>query len=266
MAVLRSKRNISRYEFEHTFHELYELSRNNTTKIATRRKKWLTQNIDYIMNRAANFIMSANTNYFEEGLRDPNRLKLMEQAKECLISLEKPLIVLWNVEKYPFDKMAIWVSLINKEIALLSGFNRNYMKAITKNISVLDWNKIRSTKFLSNMCELHRYTHGKVVHTKRIYDDNDAVLLIEFVNEALYQLIKANEKIPENKSEYLKRKECISEAISCLRKMNRPMIFYFNLMQYSENTMRTWSKLLSEELKMLYALQKSDSKRFGNLK
>ena len=76
----------------------------------------------------------------------------------------------------------------------------------------------------------------------------------------------ANRKIPTTQKEYIKRKEYLSKSISCLNKMNRGLLFYFNLMKYSERVMNEWSEMLTQELKMLHALQKSDKSRFEGLK
>ena len=44
------------------------------------------------------------------------------------------------------------------------------------------------------------------------------------------------------------------------------MLSLFTMLEYSENVMREWSRMLAEEIKLLTALQKSDKKRFNNLK
>lgn len=98
------------------------------------------------------------------------------------------------------------------------------------------------------------------------YDSTQGKLLINTVNDAFYYLMRANEKIPTTKKEYMKRKERISNVISSLHQMNRSLLPYFNLMQYSERIMNEWSSMLTQELKMLYALQKSDKSRFDGLK
>lgn len=91
-------------------------------------------------------------------------------------------------------------------------------------------------------------------------------MLISLVNDAFYELILANKKIPETRIEYEARRQHISNSITYLKEMNRPMLFYFNLMQYSERIMKEWSELLVSELKMLSSLQKSDKERFKTLK
>ena len=64
MSVIRSKRHISKFEYENTFTKLYQFSAEQTSKISKRRKKWLCTDIDEIMNNAYNLIMEMN-----EGLK-----------------------------------------------------------------------------------------------------------------------------------------------------------------------------------------------------
>ncbi len=265
MAVLRSKRHISRYEFEHTFSDLYAFSRERTSRVSKRRKKWLCYNIDSSMNSIFNMIMEVNEGRFLDNTTPSvEKSNLIGRSFDCLIELEKPLMVLWNIEKYETKKMAHWVELLNKELFLLNLISNK--EEPPKKIMILDWKRIHETKFLSKMSELHRYVHGKVVNAKNRYDDTDSSLLISLVDDAFYNLMVANRKIPETKEEYEKRKEHISKAISSLKKMNRPMTFYFNTMGYSERIMREWSDLLTSELKLLYTLQRSDKARFKDLK
>lgn len=207
--------------------------------------------------------MEVSEGRFAIGQAKPMKANLIRQSIDCLIELEKPLLIMWNVEQYQTKKMVQWVTLINNEIALLDSLCDK--EEYEKQIMILDWNKIHDTTFLKNMSELHRYVHGKVVSAKNRYDDTDSSLLISLIDEAFYSLMKANKKIPETKEDFEKRTAYISKSISCLRKMNRPMTFYFNTMGYSERIMREWSDMLVAELKLLYSLQKSDKARFKNL-
>lgn len=263
MSVLKNKRRISSQEFEHTFSELYLYSMNQTNAVAKRRKKWICRNIDNAMNVIANTISEINFGYFPKETKRQSIEELAWQSIDCLANLEKPIMVFWNVEKYEVRKMANWVSQINFEMELLNGICSK--KKEIRKVMILDWNKINSVVFLKNMSDLHRYIHGKVVNAKNKYDDTEASMLIDLADEAFYSLMMANSKIPTTKAQYEKRKERISTAISCLRKMNRPTLFYFNLMGYSENVMREWAGMLSKELKLLYALQKSDKERYKSL-
>ena len=264
MSVLRSKRNIAQSEFENTFSDLYRFSASQTIKVAKRRYKWLCANIDTQMNLIYRNIMCMRDAYFSD--KNIRQQHLEDKASECIAllnDLEQPLMMLWNVQKYETKTMVRWLEQIRREIALLNTVKEDKTNC---DVSILDWQAINNAAFLKNMSELHRYTHGKVTCGRNVYDNTDGALLISLVNDAFYELILANKKCPETKTEYDKRKQHISNAITYLHNMNRPMLFYFNLMQYSERIMVEWSELLTSELKMLKALQRSDKERFKNLK
>lgn len=263
MAVLKRKRGVSKYEFEHTFSELYAYSRDRTIRVAKRKQKWLCHNIDSPMNDMFNTIMELNDGRFFSDKPNEEKLSLIRELLNQLYALEKPLMILWNIEQYETKKMVNWTEYVNKEINLLNMMSKSENKP--RYITILDWHKIHETTFLSKMSELHRYVHSKVIHAKNCYDNTNAALLIKLADDAFYSLIVANYKIPTTQTEYKKRRENISKAISSLIKMNRPIIFYFNVMGYSEHIMREWSDLVTSELKMLYALQKSDRTRFSDL-
>lgn len=263
MAVLKRMRSISKYGFEHTFSNLYAYSRDRTIRVAKRKQKWLCYNIDTLMNDMFNKIMELNEGRFFGENPNEEKLILIRELLSQLYTLEKPLMILWNIEQYETKKMVTWTKYVNEEINLLNMMSKSTNKQ--KYITILDWQKIHETQFLSKMSELHRYVHSKVIHAKNCYDNTESALLIKLADDAFYSLIVANYKVPTTQTEYKKRKENISKAISSLCKMNRPMIFYFNVMGYSEHIMREWSDLVTSELKLLYALQKSDRTRFSDL-
>lgn len=264
MSVLRSKRRISRSEFEHSFSELYEFSMTQTSKIAKRRKKWICAPIDNQMNILYRELMQISDCYFRDKTEKAEYVSgIVKKCIKRLNSLEKPLMILWDIQRYDTGVMARWVSKIRWEVLLLNQMHES--EDIEIDVSILDWHAINSANFLKNMSELHRYTHGKISNAYSAYDGTQGSLLISLVNDAFYELILANKKIPETRQEYELRRQHISNAMTYLKGMNRPMLFYFNLMRYSERVMQEWSELLVNELKMLSSLQKSDRERFSSL-
>lgn len=216
------------------------------------------------MNEIYRDLMQISDTYFR------NKTERFEFAAEMakytipkFNAIEKPLMMLWNVQQYEIGSMARWVSKIKREVDLLNRMHDD--EDVECEVSVLDWRVINNANFMHNMSVLHRYTHGKVANAYKTYDGTQGALLISIVNDAFYELILANKSIPTTKSEYEERRQHISNAITYLKEMNRPMLFYFNLMQYSERVMNEWAKLLTDELRMLTALQKSDRDRFKNL-
>lgn len=267
MSVLKNNRNIAYTEFERVFFELYNRSANNTSKVAKRRKKWISDNIDYIMNQTSYLIMSINTMYYDKKSKNEEISKLANRAYSTLKKLQKPLLVFWNVEMYEFNKMASWANLIHKTLIEINKRSLNKIEeSKVDNFMILDWNFINKTEFCRNICELHRYCHGKIANADCRYDSSYGCQLIELVDSAFYHVMEANRKEPKTKDEYDKRKEHISIAISELKDMERPMLFYINLMQYSERIIKEWSKMLNKEIKLLCGVQKSDKERFSKLK
>ena len=268
MAVHKSKRNISRFEFERTFAKFYDYSYTRTSTIAKRRKKWLGFKIENIMNTAYDYIMQTSIRISRRGYPMMTKVELLKTALTKLADLQKALWVLWNVELYPTKRMVRWVMFANDALKMLVyeilkddvSFASN-----VEDIMILDWEKMKKVAFLDNMSKLHQFTHGKAIHAQNKYDGSTTSLLIELVDEAFYQVICANTKIPKTQQEYKRRQERLNKAIICLREMNRPLLSYFNTQHYSENVMREWADMLQQEIKMLIALQKSDKARFKAL-
>ena len=201
--------------------------------------------------------------YYDCGFlpRDEYRAKTAARCIENLCSLQKPLLIMWNVSGMETKKMVTWISLINKEVGLMKRFS----DCDSDDFFILDWKLISELNFLGNMSALHRFTHGKVANSKKKFNDTEGLLLISLVDSAFYNVMSANRKKPPTRAENLKRKESISKAISDLKALNRPMLFFFNLMEYSESVMSEWSGMLRKEIKLLQGLLKSDEQRFGNL-
>lgn len=262
MSVLRSKRQVSQSEFENTFSILYKYSRIQTSKVPVRRQRWLCTDITQTMNTIYEDVMSMSE-YYDCGFlpRNEYRAKTAIRCINNLCSLQKPLLVLWNVSGMKTKKMVTWISLINKEVELMQSFS-DYE---SDGFFILDWKKISELNFLSNMSALHRYTHGKVSNSKKKYNGTDGSLLISLVDSAFYNVMLANRKKPTTRDEYLRRKKSITKAISDLEATNRPLLFFFNTMECSESVMTEWSGMLRAEIKLLKGVLNSDEQRFGNL-
>lgn len=268
MAVHKSKRNISRFEFEHTFTKFYDYSCSRTSTIAKRRRKWLGYKIENIMNTAFDYIMQTSIRISRRGYPLMTKTELLQRALSLLGDLQKALWVLWNVDVYPMKRMIRWSVFANDAIKMLKYEIQKDDAAFASDVEeimILDWEKIRKVAFLDNMSKLHRFTHGKAIHAQNKYDGSTTSILIDLVDEAFYQIICANAKIPKTQQEYKRRQDRLNKAIICLREMNRPLLSYFNTQHYSENVMREWSDMLQQEIKMLIALQKSDKSRFKAL-
>ena len=239
-------------------------------KTPMRKRKWLINPIFVYANDILKRVMDISEEMNRKDIiyndkiskRIENVIAIIDDVKY----LQPLLLALWNVESYKFSSMCNFASQINLFqtliIKTIKGVDYNIE---SEYICVLNFDRIKTVAFLSNLSELHKYTHGKVCHMKNTLCDNSASLIIELIDSAFSHVIIANSKIPQNKSEYEKRKCHISEAIKNLDELNRPLISCFNVMNYSENTMQQWGNLIDTEIKLLKGLQKSDAERFSNL-
>lgn len=263
IAVLRSKRNVAKSEFENTFTKLYHYSAENTGKVAKRRQKWLAVSIDELMNDSYNIIMEISESSYckskDKDFVENNVRKVLRN----LYDLQDPLLILWDIEHYETKKMVTWCNHIQSEFDLLL---RLIDLKFNYKFRILDHKAIENVKFLKNMSELHIFIHGKVIHAPKRYDGTSGQLLIDLVDSAFLNVVKANNLFPSTQKEFAKRRKYLTQAISDLYKLQRQTLFYCNLMQYSEAVIKEWFTLVSTEIKLLQALKKSDKRRFKDLK
>ena len=246
MAVLKSKRTVSKEEYEHSFKAMYKHFVSHLSNVPKRRQKWLCKDLYRILNRTFEDIMEISEGYFAEDNKQEAIDAIVLSCIQRLQSLQKPLLVLWNIEKFEMRRMVYWVKLIHTVLDLLN----NMMEAPIEMeyLYVLDWSAIYRAKFMSNMVELHRFVHGKVVKAPAKDDDSYNYLFITLIDNALYELCEANRRVPKTAEEYRKRRQHISNAISNLNKCQRPMIYFFSVHEYSNEVIKQMSGLLSTEL------------------
>lgn len=271
MSVLKNKRNLSPYEYELSFNELYKYCRIQFAKIPKRRRSTLLNPLQDVIQRIHTNIMELSTGYVPYNTRAQWRYDLINQILYDIGTLQKPLFCYYNVLSVETKHMRQISVLANNLVALLEGmrsksefYNNNEVDEV-KRIMYYKAEDISRVKFLSKMSELHQYVHGKAIYLQKSTLGYEAKLLLELVNNAWYHCLMANQKIPTTKLEYQYRRRHISDAISCLHKLNRPMLSVFCMAEYSNNVMKEWSALLTTEIRLLQALQSSDKKRFGRL-
>ena len=260
MGVIKSKREISRYEYAYRFIKLYNFTEIKLSKMAKRKYRWLGAPIAAKMNGMRDEIMQIFDPYYESGKT------LQEQCLSVikgLLSLQKPLLALWNVEGYTEKRMEKWISLIEMEIDLLAdlgGFEKRkgYM-------FILDYEAINRLDCMKYMSKLHKMIYTKSVSLPAYCRETKGSYLMEIADTALFRLARGNRKIPETKEEYETRKNDFSRAMNCIKSMEQPMFAVFNLMNYSTETMEEIAGLITETEKLLAGLMKSDEERFAGL-
>lgn len=264
MSVLASKRTLSRHEYVNTFLKLYQFTTKRMSKIAKRKYRWLGEPIVRIMNDTYKLIMQTNNDFFEYGIKMISDKERTELLINSLLSLQKPLLALWNIDNYKTRTMVCWIEFINKEIYYISLLG-GYSKKEVESMFILDYETIKNVEFINTMSKLHKMIYSKTISLNESIRRTNGTLLMNLSDEAFYRVCHANLFIPKNKKMYVERQKDISIALECLRQMQQPMASLFLLMNYSENVMKEMAYLLNREMKLLKGVMKSDAIRFSSL-
>jgi hypothetical protein len=272
MSVLKNKRKLAKFEYENTFDIIYHHLGKKMCCVPKRLRMWINTPINTRLNEIYLLIMELRTNFFKSDTKDERQLELINTIIDKIIAMQPYLYAFWNVMDYDTDKIIGWCDEFNNELALLRGVaKRNPLYKEDKfkdGRRIMYYRKIDIQKadFLNGMSKLHDYTIRKIAHAKNIYNDRECAMIAECMDNAWYYCLEANMYIPTTKKQYERREEKLSNAISNLKKAEPPLVSLFNLMGYSESILREWTVMFNTTLTKIYALKKSDRKRFGDLK
>ena len=86
MSVLKSRRTLSKFEFEHTFATFYQFSAERMASVAKRRHRWICWKMEVKLNKIFNELMEINEGYFEG---DSKREKIDEIIKTAIENMLK---------------------------------------------------------------------------------------------------------------------------------------------------------------------------------
>lgn len=260
MSVIKSKREISKYQYAYHFMRLYDYTEEKLSKMAKRKYRWLGSPIAEKMNGMRDEIMQIFDQYYESGK------SLQEQCYSVimgLLSLQKPLIALWNVEGYTVRRMEKWKFLIETEINYLA--DHGGIRKRDGYMFILDYEAINRLDCMRNMSQLHKMIYTKTISLPSYCRETKGSYLMQIADTALYHMARGNRKIPETKEEYEARKKDFSRALNCIRSMEQPIFAVFNLMNYSNETMEEIAGLITETENLLKGLMDSDEERFAAL-
>ena len=239
---------------------LYDYTEEKLSKMAKRKYRWLGSPIAEKMNGMRDEIMQIFDQYYDSGKI------LQEQCYSVimgLLSLQKPLIALWNVEGYTVRRMEKWKFLIETEINHLA--DHGGIRKRDGYMFILDYEAINRLDCMRNMSQLHKMIYTKSISLPSYCRETKGSYLMQIADTALYHMARGNRKIPETKEEYEARKKDFSRALNCIRSMEQPMFAVFNLMNYSNETMEEIAGLITETENLLKGLMDSDEERFAAL-
>ena len=240
--------------------KLYDYTEERLSKMAKRKYRWLGEPIATKMNRIRDEIMQIFDAYY---VTDVSRKDRCTKAIRDLLSLQKPLLALWNVEHYKTDRMIKWASMIDREINLLArtaGF-----RVEGQYMFILDYGAIEKLECMKSASTLHKIIYSKMISIPTTPRNTKGSYLMDMADEMLYRISEGNRNIPKTKEEYEKREKNFSRALNCLKSMESPLMSVFNLMNYSDESMEQIAGLVTETAKLLRGIMDSDEKRFSNL-
>lgn len=240
--------------------KLYEYSEAKLSKMAKRKYRWLAEPIVTKMNVIRDEIMQIFDAFYDDGR---SRKDKSAKAIRELLSLQKPLLALWNVERYKTDRMIKWVSMIDREINLLARYGG--FRTGGRYMYILDYEAINRLECMKSISDLHKMIYSKTISLPSVPRSTKGSFLMGMADEALYRISEGNRIYPKTKEEYEKRKKNFSRALNCLKSMESPLMAVFNLMNYSDETMEEIARLVTETAKLLRGIMESDEKRFSNL-
>lgn len=265
MSVLVPNRTLSRTEYAFKFVQLYDYLTQKLSHVPKRKQRWLCDPIINILNRTEYKVMQISDQYFNYGIKLKDKPSQGEEVINDLLSLQKPLLALWNIEKFEMKKMAYCCFLIDKEIELITKMS-GLPEMNGMSMFILDYDTINKVEYLKNMCKLHKTVYEKAIHLPRSVRESKGTLLMSLADEALFCVCRANLEYPTSAEILQRRTECLSTALNCIKQMQLPFLSIYNVMHYSEDTMKDIADMLSTEFKLLNGVLKSDKQRFADLK
>lgn len=263
MSVLKNYRTIAATEFEQNFMMFYKETHRLLNKVPKRRRLYVSDPIAKTTNSILEDILIISDLLFAtDDTSKERRTVCVKRAINKILSLEKQMMVYSNVMQMEFEKESRWVKLLNNEIDYLNEKLLTEEDICQCYVQVLDWRKINQFKVLREMCDLHRFIHSKVVRAKGELDNLETPLIIKYIDDALYYIIKANTIIVEDNNSYEKRMSYSKAALNSLKRIQRPILLFFNIMRYSDEVQKEWGAKLATEMKLLMGYIKSDRQRY----
>ena len=275
-----SDRTLSCLQYEDSFKQLYYRDlKPKIERIPKRHWETIAKPLLEAMNNSLDFILRIE----EDPIRGTKsaaktRYDMILKAQEAIKRVERPLWVWWGVSGDPADP-ELKAQKAKRRMNLCESFN--YVLGILHDMQVKSskyaaeddhgvvkmvyytYEEIEKAEFLKKLRELLIMTHGKAIRMSRITRDAEGAHLVDLVDTAWYYAVHGNKRRLDIPEERERRKKYFSIAISALRRMERPLFAVFAAGSYSNRELKEWMDLLSESVRMLSAVQQSDTRRAG---
>ena len=264
MSVRKNERNLSGYEYEHTYEKLYSETVFRIKKLPKRRYELIGFPIIEILNHVYNQINSISFDFTYKGIRGVDNSEKIISTIESFMQLQKYMYAFWSIQDTELRISAAWCEMTNYEIILLCGVAKIERKDEWK-MTALDIEAAEKFLILKKAREFHKFLNGKIISSKNDIKNSRGYSLWDMADSMLYHLCEGNKKPPETKAEYKTRRNHFTKALDRLNAIERPTLAYFNLMGYSEAVMREWASYINDLQTMLASLIETDKKRYADL-
>ena len=295
MSVLASQRKQSKYDFVNNYVEFVKEFTPKMRKIPKRRHTLIYKPLQSSIANALDcitrievYLYVPKTNYNIDKF-----ITMIENAINAIYQIHKPMLIYFNIFHIPFEQQCKVADRLSRELQMLYGLldkaikkknnekvvddmanksvhDRKYPKT---NINlqkypykmwILDWSQINSFKTAKLMCAFHRFMHSKLIRATHDLENCETPLIAKLIDVAFVYLTNANYIYPHNKDEYEQREHLLKLTKQNLKSLQIPLLSYYNIMGYSENTMIMIADKLMELINSIDALMRSDKKRFGH--
>ena len=119
MSVLKNKRKTAFSEFERQMLLLCRYTKDRLNTVPARYKKFVNPKIYDPTNKASTAVILANEQSPRTAQGQNRRLAMFKAAVQQLMSLQKPLIAVWNLLDIEEDSAKRWADMVNREFALI---------------------------------------------------------------------------------------------------------------------------------------------------
>lgn len=242
--------------------KLWTFSLERTAKFAKRKRRYLVDSIFKYLNIAYKNVLFASELSAKDESKQELRYNHFKRAISALYNLQKPLWAYWNVAETSYSTQNEWCNIINREISLIGGVMK-YDKGLPY-VLMLDANRQTDFVCIRKISQLHKYTFQKICRFPSRYQFLCDVVS-DFATNALYDALCANSKIPECQKDYQKRKDFWDGAIGNINSMQKPLISLIKLGNISNKELETWAELMTECIKLIKGVMKSDKNLYSNL-
>lgn len=276
MSVRVNDRHLSDIEYENTYSKLNEYISSKLRRLPKRYSYFLSRPFNNVLNNIYRDIIELTNLYMSGKQKGIDRYRLCGNILNSFKEVISLSYTYWNLSgsrqnqvKYINKKQReFWTDFVNKEIALIVGVMKKCnvdknlivevpnMKAYTKG-------EVNQVIFLEKLSSLQKIIYKRAIHTSKDYQDARMDMLVSLSRSALYNALQGNDIFVGNDEKlYKRRSKLISDAISDLYAMNRPIKeLSFNDI-FSETELENICNLLTNSIKILKSIRTSDDKSF----